>query len=276
MKRFCLAALCCMVSIWPSLAAAEENPWEKKLPFAGASIHYRLSGSQEGTEDRYIRDHGRETATHRKAVTVMMGMKMVHDTVEIQDADWTYTYDLQEKTGTKTTNPLKYMTEEYNKLTAAEREQVRKNAESVGASFMQGMNGKVEENVTTILGQGCDRTSMMGTTVHMIHGTAIPLKTETEMAGMKMASVATAFDEGKVDDTFFQHPAGIEAVHDRQADEMSRTMATQTMAMLKDPDGMKKMEQGATIPGLGPGEGNEADKEMMEQVDRIMKGMGGK
>ncbi|MGB5231467.1 MAG: hypothetical protein WBN83_08100 [Desulfoprunum sp.] len=36
MKRLCLAALCCMVSIWPILAAAEENPWEKKLPFAGA------------------------------------------------------------------------------------------------------------------------------------------------------------------------------------------------------------------------------------------------
>lgn len=275
MMRFSLAALCCMVSIWPVLAAAAENPWEKKLPFAGASIHYQLSGSQEGTEDRYLRDHGRETATYRKAVTVMMGMKVVHDTVEIQDADWTYTYDLQEKTGAKTTNPLKYMTEEYNKLTAAEREQVRRNAETMGASFMQGMNGKVEENVTTILGQSCDRTSMMGTTVYMIHGTAIPLKTETAMAGMKMASVATSFDEGNVDDRFFQHPAGIEAVHDREADEMARNMAAQTMAMLKDPAGMKNMQPGAMMPGMGAGQGNEVDQEMMDQAGEIMKGMRG-
>ena len=275
MKRFSLAALCCMVSIWPFLAAAAENPWEKQLPFAAASIHYQLSGSQEGIEDRYFRDHGRETATYRKAVTVMMGMKMVHDTVEIQDADWTYTYDLQEKTGTKSTNPLKYMTEEYNKLTAAEKEQVRRNAETMGASFMQGMNGKVEENVTTILGQSCDRTSMMGTTVYMIHGTAIPLKTETAMAGMKMASVATSFDEGNVDDRFFQHPAGIEAVHDREADEMARNMAAQTMAMLKDPGGMKNVQPGAMMPGMGAGEGSEADQEMMDQAGEIMKGMRG-
>jgi hypothetical protein len=265
-----------MVSIWPFLAAAAENPWEKQLPFAAASIHYQLSGSQEGTEDRYFRDHGRETATYRKAVTVMMGMKMVHDTVEIQDADWTYTYDLQEKTGTKSTNPLNYMTEEYNKLTAAEKEQVRRNAETMGASFMQGMNGKVEENVTTILGQSCDRTSMMGTTVYMIHGTAIPLKTETAMAGMKMASVATSFDEGNVDDRFFQHPAGIEVVHDREADEMARNMAAQTMAMLKDPGGMKNVQPGAMMPGMGAGEGSEADQEMMDQAGEIMKGMRGK
>ena len=116
---------------------------------------------------------------------------------------------------------------------------------------------------------------MMGTTVYMIHGTAIPLKTETVMAGMKMASVATSFDEGTVDDRFFQHPAGIKAVHDQEADEMARNMAVQTMTMLKDPAGLKNMQPGAMMPGMGAGEGNEADQEMMDQAGEIMKGMRG-
>jgi hypothetical protein len=30
------------------------------------------------------------------------------------------------------------------------------------------------------------------------------------------------------------------------------------------------------MPGMGSGEGNEADQEMMEEAGRIMKGMGGK
>lgn len=276
MKSWSLAAACCLLCILPVLAMAGENPWQKKLPFASATVHYNLSGTQEGTEDRYFRDYGRETATYRRSTTVMMGMKIVADTIEIQDADWLYSYDLREKTGTKTTNPQKFMAEEYNKLTSAEKKQVEKNAETMGTGFMKGMNGKIEQNVTKILGYSCDRTSVMGSTIYMIHGTPIPLKTEMDMAGMKMASLATSFEEGKADGRYFEKPAGIEAVHDQEEDKMARDMAVQMMAMLKDPDGAKKMSQQQAMPASGQGMGGQENQQMMDQAGQLMKGLLGK
>lgn len=275
MKRFCLATVLWMTCTLPVLALGEDNPWDKKLPFESATVHYALSGTQEGAEDKYIRDFGREMATYRQATTVMMGMKMVNDTIEIQDADWMYSYDMKEKTGTKMTNPQKFMIEEYNKLTSAEKKQVQKNAGTMGASFMKGMNGKMEQNVTKILGYSCDRTSVMGSTIYMMHGSPIPLKTETNMAGMKMASIATSFKEGAADARFFKHPAGIEPVYDRESDEMSKNMAVQMIAMLKDPEGVKRMTEGHTV---APGQGGEAQdaQEMMNQAGELMKGVLGK
>lgn len=272
MKRFWLAAVLCMICTLPGLAFAGDNPWDRKLPFESATLHYALSGTQAGTEDKYIRDYGREMATYRKATTVMMGMKMINDTIEIQDSNWMYSYDMKEKTGTKMTNPQKFMIEEYNKLTTAEKKQVQKNAEAMGTSVMKGMNGKMEQNVTKILGYSCDRTSVMGSTIYMLHGSPIPLKTETNMAGMKMASVATSFKEGEAEARFFEHPAGIEAVYNQESDEMSKNMAVQMMAMLKDPDAAKKMSES---PSAGPGQGGGAqgNKKMMDQAGQMMKGI---
>ena len=39
---------------------AKNDPWELKLPFEKAVIHYEISGSQTGTETLYIRDFGNE------------------------------------------------------------------------------------------------------------------------------------------------------------------------------------------------------------------------
>lgn len=275
MKKFCLMVVLCMICTLPVLAFGEDNPWAKKLPFESATLHYNLSGSQEGTEARYIRDYGRESATYRKATTILMGMKMDSDTVEIQDADWMYSYDLKENTGTKMANPQKFMIEEYNKLTPAEKKQVQKNAETMGAGLKQGMNGRMEQNVTKILGHSCDRTSFMGGTVYMLHGTPIPLKTEMNMAGMKMVAEATSFKEGEADDRYFQHPAGIEAVYSQESDEMSKTMAVQMIGMLKDPDAVQKMSQRqSAVPGQ---EGGALEhQEMMDQAGQMMKGLLGK
>ncbi len=274
MKRFWLFAIFCICTL-PGHVLAEDNPWDKKLPFESATVHYSLSGSQEGTEDKYIRESGRNMATYRKTTTVMMGMKLDSDTIEIQDGDWLYSYDMKEKTGTKTTNPQKFMIEEYNKLTPAEKKQVQKNAEAMGSGFMKGMNGKVEQNVTTLLGHSCDRTSVMGSTIYMLHGTPIPLKSETNMAGMKMASVATSFKQGEAEERFFKHPVGIEAVYDQEADELAKNMAVQMIAMLKDPEGVKKMsERQQSMPGHGGG--TQGSQEMMDQAGQIMKGVLGK
>lgn len=261
----------------PSLAVSQdENPFTEKMPFAEATIIYAISGMENGSETIYVKDHGSRSASYHKTVSNMMGMTMENNTIEITDPDWVYSFNLVEGTGSKSRNPMKYLQEEFAKLTAAERQQVMKNSKLMGQNVMAGMGGKVEENVAEILGYSCDRVNAMGTTVYSIHGSSLAVKTESEMMGMKMSIIATAIDKGEVDDKYFAHPAGIEAVHDEEADAMSLQMAQQTMAWLKDPEASSKpmqmgvMDQPEQMPQLSP-----EDQEMMKQAQQMMQGMPG-
>jgi hypothetical protein len=282
MKKGKLGLIVAMVLLLPIMATAgNSNPWEKKLPFKGATIHYTLSGMEQGVETLYIRESGRETATYHKGKTSMMGMVTNTDTIEIETPDWVYTFDLITRTGTKSANPQKYMIEEYQRLTPAEQKQVVENVKKM--SLLPGteaMGAKVEPKAAKILGYDCDKVQMMGTTVYSLHDTGIPLKMDSNMMGMSMKQEATSIDEGAVSAKYFEPPPGIEAVADPQADAQARDMARQTLAMLKSPDGAKKMEgQGPVNPLMAPGEDGQQmtpeEKQEMEQAMEMMKGMMG-
>jgi len=263
--------------ILPALVSAgEKNPWDVKLPFKEATIEYSLSGMQEGTESLYIKNSGKETAKYHSSVMSMMGMKQETKTAEFVDPEWIYTYDLVEGTGVKAANPQKYMIEEYNKLSKKEKEQVLKNSEKMSAGpMLGGISVDVEKNAETILGYPCDRVNVMGATVYSIHETGLPLKTESNMMGMKMLAEATKVDEGSAPGKYFEHPEGITAALDPEADAMSRTMARETIAILKDPEAAEKM-QGQPMPSnpqqpqLTPEEQQE-----MEQAMEAMKNIFG-
>ena len=55
-KGFVLALSLGVLTTTPALGA--DLPWEMKLPFKEATIHYALSGSQQGQETLYIKDAG--------------------------------------------------------------------------------------------------------------------------------------------------------------------------------------------------------------------------
>ncbi len=271
-----LVMMMCLLILPALTCAREKNPFDRELDFESGVITYAISGMEEGSEVMYIRDYGKRSAIHHTTVTNMMGMKMENNTIEIEDPDWVYSYDLVEQTGVKGPNPKKYLIEEYEKLSGAEREQVQKNAGKFGMGVMTGMGGTVEENAAELLGYMCDRVSAMGTTVYSIHKSQIPLKSESKIMGMQMNIVATSLDKGKVEDTYFTHPAGIEAVFDQEADAMTRQMAKQTMDWLKDP------EAGSVPPQMqGAGQGNrmqqvpQEDQEMMKQAEQMMEGLKG-
>jgi hypothetical protein len=259
--------------------AGNDNPWERKLPFENATINYTLSGNEQGTETLYIRDYGKETATYHKTTTTMMGRTVQNDTVLIQTPDWMYTFDLVKKTGKKNVNPQKYMIEEYNKLSSAEKSQVMKNAQEMGTTMAKGMGGKIEKNVEKILGFDCDRATVMGTTVSSIHETGIPLKSDTNMMGISMKKEAKDVNKGSIDAKYFQHPAGITPQADPEGDDMSRSMAQQTVTMLKDPEGAKKavrMNPMLQQKGKNSDQQDEAPEisdEEMEQAMKALKGM---
>jgi hypothetical protein len=257
-----------------SVSAGGKSPWDVKLPFKSATIHYTITGMENGNEVVYIRDHGRETATYHTTKMSMMGMSMVNETVTIENPDWVYDFNLTEKTGTKSVNPAKYMNEEYNKLSKADKKLVEKNGEEMGVSMSEGFGGKVEQNAKKILGYNCDRAEMMGTVVYSIHGSGIPLFLESNMMGVAMKVEATSVEKGKVNSKFFKFPAGIEPRFDAQSDAVAREMAKQTIAGLKDPESMKKMGGMPMMQGKKQ-EMTPEEEEQMKQAMEMLKGMFG-
>ncbi len=271
MKKI-LCFLLMLILLVPALVAAgDDNPWDRKLPFQNATIQYTLNGLEKGIETLYIRKYGDETAKFHKTTTTMMGMTMANETIEITDPDWIYTFNLIERTGTKAANPQKYMIEEYNKLSQEDKEQVLKNSEEFGVS----MGGKVEKNVVNILGFDCDMATAMGTTIYSIHDTGISLKTESNIMGMTITIEATKIDVEPAPQKLFDHPVDITPVQNPETDAISRSMARQTMNMLKDPEAAKKAADNPTYQNPNQQELTPEEQQQMEEAMEALKGIFG-
>lgn len=273
LSKLLLISVICLSPI--AVIAGKELPWEKKLPFEMATIKYAVHGMEEGEEVVYIRGYGKERATYRTTVTKMMGMKMQNSSAEFQTEGTIYSFDLQERSGVKSVNPQKYMMEEYEKLSSADKKKVEGNATKLGGAFAEGGPGGVEQNALKILGYSCDKVSIMsGAEMYLIHDTDIPLKNVVSMMGMNMTMEATSIDTGKIDDKYFQHPAGIVVESDPQADGMARIMAQQSIAMLKDPEAAKEMAPSQMgIPQEKMEQMSEEEQQMMQQMMEGMKGL---
>jgi len=282
--RLTLFMLCLLLSfVLCTTASAEKNPWDIKLPFKEATIQYSITGSETGSETLSIRDYGKERSRHRKSTAKMMFMTTDTDQIEITNPDWLYTIDMKAGTGTKMTNPVKFMIEEYNRLSSKEKDMVNKNVQEMGTSAMQGMQVTVQQNAENILGYNCDRASVAGTTSYSIHGTDITLKSDVSMMGMNFSTVATQINEGSVPGNVFTPPAGIQITHDKEADDAARAMAKSTIDTLKSPDATRKMQEQAggamnqTQPsGQQAPPANQGSQQDMQKAMDALKGLFGK
>jgi hypothetical protein len=277
MNRFLVLLLAVVVLGMPKwIFAGNELLWEKQLPFKEAIIRYVIKGMEEGKETLYVRNNGRERATYRETVSNMMGMKMANSTITIKDPDLIYTYDLEKQQGFKAVNPQKYMIEEYNKLSRGEQEKVRESAKKMGAAYTEGMGGTMQANALDVLGYSCDKVEIMGgSATYLIHDTDVTLKTEMNIMGMNLTMEAEKIENGQVDEKFFQHPAGIIAEVNEQSDEIAKNMATQAIAMLKDPESAKNVQMMAPKAAIGGKKqmSKEQKEQMMQQMEEMMKGL---
>jgi len=224
---------------------AKDNPWELDLPFEKAVIHYDISGSQKGAETLYIRDSGNERVKITKSKGKIMFVTITTDTIEITTRDSIINIDMDKKTGTRMTNPQKFMQEEMKKLSAKEREIAIKNFEAIGMSMAVQMGGKVKPKAGEHLGYTCDQATVMGTTSCQMSGTPIMLKMESNIMGIKINTVAKKIDKNaSVPTDIFQIPAGVNVVYDKEADDMSRAMVASMIESMKDPDAARKFEEG--------------------------------
>ena len=172
-----------------------------------------------------------------------MFMTQQVDTLEITSPDWLYHIDFATKQGNKSTNPQKFMLEEYDKLPAKDKKTVEKNIKEMGYVGMSMLQGKLQPKADTILGYECDKIELMGSTIYSIHNTSIALKTITKLMGMDFSSVAVKIDKDKVSSDAFIPPSDITIMYDENADQMARNQAQHMLSILKDPNAAEKMKQ---------------------------------
>ena len=283
MKKCHLLVVSMLLLFFSSLAWGENLPWEMKLPFKEATIQYDLGGNQQGNETLYVKDYGKLRAKHHKATTAVMGTTNKTETLEITDPDWVYSYNLIEKKGEKITNPRKIYQAEYSKFNAEEKRNFEKNSKELGTGMMGKYGGSVKQNAEKILGYDCDVTTVGGmSTVYLLHGSDIPLRTDVSMMGMKSSITATKVDtSGSAPASAFAPPPGISAELNKEMETMMADTIKQSMDTLKRPDGAQKMLQSGPGRGLGSmqksmeaeGMSKEEQQEMMQQMEAAMKHM---
>ena len=289
-KQSLLIVTLITLSCCRSLAWSDELPWEVKTPFMEATIHYELTGMEQGKETLYIKDSGARQAKHHDSTSTIMGTTKKTQTIQITDPDWIYSYDLIEKKGGKATNPNKIYRTEYAKFNAEEKKNFAKNAKELGASgVLSQAGGSVKQKAGKVLGYDCDIASVGGiSTVYLLHGTGIPLKAEASVMGMNNNVTATSMDTSTpIPDSAFAPPAGITVQLDQQMESMMTEMIKNTMDTLKQPDGAKQMQQAGPMGMMGgvgmrkmmdkemqaEGISQEEQQEMMRQMNEAMQQM---
>lgn len=274
MKSICAMCVAVIIGFIPqSAVAGNELIWEKQLPFQSATIHYTVSGVETGTETLYIRNYGKERAKYRETITKMMGIEVKDASIEFVTPEFITTYNLQTGDAVKGANPNKYLTEEFNKLSSADKKKALENAKKMGAAFAQGVGGKIEENVVKILGYDCDKVETQGGVEYYFHGTLIPLKTEINMMGMKLIIEATSISKGGVDEKYFSPPEGITAQFDPSEDSKTQMMSRQAITALVDPESVKSGPTPAGESRTMEDEMTVEDKAMIDRAGEMMKSL---
>ncbi len=269
-KNIAIALLLQLIPM--GVLAGSNDLWKINLPFEKATIRYAISGVEEGYEILYIRDFGQRTAKYRTSTMKVMGIEKTTETVEFVDPDWIYTFDLQRRTGTKSANPQSYIYDEFNKLNDHEKQQLVENNNQLNLGpMLGGMSGELEEKVVTMLGYPCDKAQFVGAEVYSIHGTSIPLRTEANIMGMRMIVEAVKIEEEVAPLSYFEHPRGIIPSYDANADNMARSLAKETIAMLKDSESAQVAAMPEEIVEVSQQFPDPAEQQEMEDAIEILK-----
>ena len=270
MKKFVLLLTFLLLS---ASVFAVESPWDKKLPFKEATIYYQIDGMQKGSSTTYIKDYGKKTAVYKDTSMNFLGMTKNTKTLEITTPDWIYTIDLITKEGTKQSNPVKYMKEEFYKLSKSDQKKLVKNSEKLGITTLKNFNGKLEKKAAKILGYTCDKVTMGGMTVYTISDTSLALKSDGNMMGVKYSETAIKIDKGSVPSSKFKIPADVKIYYDEESEEIIKEQAKSTVYNLlegKAPQPVMKNSQS------GSQQHKEMTPEQKDAVNKFMKLFGGK
>lgn len=188
-----------LLTIFISFTYAQKTM--KRYLVKSGIIEYKYEGSMKGKETLYFDDYGTKEVKFTESEMTMMGMTQKTNAITIMDKDWVYSINLDTKTGTKMKNPAK---EIFESLKNDE-----KKIQKFGEEMMIQFGGKRIGN-EKVLGKDCEvwEIAQFGTKSYVWN--YIPLKSTTEMMGMKINIIATKIDtEAKIPADKFKIPAGI-------------------------------------------------------------------
>ncbi|MCB2225731.1 MAG: hypothetical protein KQH53_03555 [Desulfarculaceae bacterium] len=231
-----------LVLTLPLAAMAGDNPFRPSPPFKTAIIKYAYSGNQSGEATTYFK--GDTRAEYKHLTTKVLGFGSEDNQIIITSPKRMTTIDLKKNEAFYTGNYMTYMAEEYDKLSPAEKKQVKKNAEAMGKNFMAMMGGKPQVSQGKFMGKPVDIVSAAGMTSYTWRGKNVVLKQKGSIMGVEMNMTATQISVGvPVPSSKLKPPAGITPQFNAEADQKQREMAHNIMNMLKDPNAANKQNQ---------------------------------
>ena len=227
--------------------ADESLPWERQTPFREATIHYEMSGTQQGTEVLYIKDFGRLRVKHSQSTMEVLGRTVSTRTREVTTPEWIIRYNLSDTWGEKNTNPARLYQQEYEQLSVGEKKIFAANASKIGPSLFDNAGSIVQSRSSSMLGFACDQVSFGGfSSSCLLHDTDIPLKAEARVMGVINQLKAVRIDlASPIPDEFFTAPAGIQAGVNEEAEAMLRKAIHQAVQILKQPNGIITLQKQA-------------------------------
>ncbi|MDO5675185.1 MAG: hypothetical protein Q4G66_09755 [bacterium] len=256
-------------------ALADEGlPWERRTPFREGTIHYEMSGTQQGTEILYIKEFGRLRVKQSQSTMELLGKTVSTKTREVTTPEWVVRYNLSDNWGEKNTNPAKLYQQEYEQLSTAEKKVFAANAGKIGPSLFENAGSIVQSRSTTMLGFVCDQVSFGGfSSSCLLHDTDIPLQAEARVMGVINQIKAVRIDlTSPIPDELFNEPAGIPAAVNEDAEAMLRRAIHQAVQILKEPDGINTLQKQARqfLPRMGEDE-EEQSKPEQKTPSRLLR-----
>ena len=157
----------------------------KRYAMNSAIVEYTIRGAQIGKEFLQFDRWGLREAKRESLAMKVGGMTIPTKTETIMDGEFLYALDRDKNTATKTTNQL---------LTQITAKHETKDMTQIGDRALKAMGAK-KTGTETFLGKKCDvwEVNNLGTKMLVYNG--LTLKSETNMAGMKIIREATKFEE---------------------------------------------------------------------------------
>jgi len=150
-------------------------------------IEYKMSGMQTGAETIYFDRWGMREAKYTQTEIKVASMSVKQNQYSLLDGEWTYTVDLDKKTGTKMPTPL------WKELTGAAKRE-GKDASEIGKEMLARMGGR-RIGTETLLGKSCEVWEIKSMNAKSWIWQGVTLKTEVNMMGKLMTTEAVRLQD---------------------------------------------------------------------------------
>ena len=173
------------------------STFKKRYGVKSGIVEYTLTGSQEGTKTLYFDDWGMRQAEYTRSVLNVSGFTKSINLVSIIDGEYQYVINMDQRSGTKTRNPI---------IKAIEDLKDQKGFNEFGEQMILNMGGnKIGRD--EVLGKDCDIYEIGNTGTRLWVWEWITLKSETKSGGLDINVIANKINIGaKVPSSKFDVP----------------------------------------------------------------------